>query len=29
MEIEKRDDVPTALLTLHRLMEPKRRKKHE
>lgn len=29
VEIEKRDDVPTALLTLHRLMEPKRRKKHE
>lgn len=29
VEIEKRDDVPTALLTLHRLMEKKRRKQHE
>lgn len=28
VEIEKRDDVPTALLTLHRLMEKKRRKKN-
>lgn len=28
VEIEKRDDVPTALLTLHRLMEKKRRPKH-
>lgn len=27
VEIEKRDDVPTALLTLHRLMEKKRRSK--
>lgn len=27
VEIEKRDDVPAALLTLHRLMEKKRRKK--
>ena len=29
VEIEQRDDVPTALLTLHRLMEKKRRKKVE
>ena len=29
VEIEKRDDVPAALLTLHRLMEKKRRKKHD
>lgn len=29
VEIEKRDDVPRALLTLHRLTEKKRRKKHE
>ena len=28
LEIEKHDDVPTALLTLHRLMEKKRRKKN-
>lgn len=27
IEIEKRDDVPTALLTLHRLMEKKKRRK--
>lgn len=29
VEIEKRDDVPTALLTLHRLMEKKRRNKKQ
>lgn len=29
VEIQRRDDVPTALLTLHRLTEKKRRKKHE
>lgn len=28
VEIEKNDDVPSALLTLHRLMEKKRRKKN-